>query len=829
MTVAESFEPSKSTTETATAREAAAHELAEDIRRHMTITLGQGDNGVTSSEYYQALGLTLRDSMLRPATEQRDADLAAGRKRVHYLSLEYLMGRLLTNAVDNLQLEENLKGALRELGVAFEDLVEQERDPGLGNGGLGRLAACFLDSCATLDLPVTGYGLRYRFGMFSQSIENGHQVETPDSWLRKGYPWEIKRQEQARRVPFFGYTEHYIDGVGRSHARLVDTEEVMAVPHDVPVPGHGNGRVNLLRLWSAEARHALDLHAFNAGDHHMSVTAKTQAEEITMILYPSDHTEAGKLLRLRQQYFHCSASLQDVIAGWVDCYGEDFSRFAELNCFQLNDTHPICAIPELMRLLMDEHELEWDEAWEVTAASMAYTNHTLLPEALEQWPLTMIEYLLPRIAEIIIEIDRRFGEVLKTHWPGEEERVARMAIVSKGDHAQVRMAHLGIVGGMSVNGVAALHSGLLKTELFKDFHELWPERFNNKTNGVTHRRWLSQCNPALAGLLKETIGEAWIDDAEQLSALAPHAEDGAFRQRWQAVRRDNKARLAALVRERCDVEFDTGFLFDAQVKRIHEYKRQLMNALHVIHLYDRIKAGDTEGMTPRCVLVGGKAAPSYFIAKLIIRLINGVAETVNADSETHDWLRVAFLPDYSVSAMELICAGTDLSEQISTAGKEASGTGNMKFMMNGGLTIGTMDGANIEIHDAVGEEHFFRFGLSTEEVLQTRRDYQPESYVEASPELQRVLELLSGDEFCGTETGLFQPLIEALKSPTDPWMTLADFADYAAVQRRAGDYFRDQEAWLRSSILNTAHSGRFSTDRTIREYAEDIWGLEIKR
>ena len=437
------------------------HELAEDIRRHMSVSLGQGDNGVSPPEYYKALGMTLRDMMLGSATDQRESDFSGQRKRVHYLSLEYLMGRLLTNAVDNLRLQDELAIALRELGSEFETLMTEELDPGLGNGGLGRLAACFLDSCATLDLPVTGYGLRYRFGMFHQAIENDYQVEQPDTWLQLGYPWEIKRPEQARTVPFFGHTEHYVDADGRSHARLAGTENVMAMPHDVPVPGYDNGRVDLLRLWSAEASHALDLNAFNAGDHQMSVTAKTQAEEITMILYPSDHTEAGKLLRLRQQYFHCSASLQDVIADWVDHYGEDFSRFAELNCFQLNDTHPICAIPELMRLLMDEHELEWDEAWEVTVSCMAYTNHTLLPEALEQWPLSMIEYLLPRIAEIILEIDRRFCEVIAQHWPGEHERVARMSIVSKGDHAQVRMAHLGIVGGMSVNGVAELHSNLL--------------------------------------------------------------------------------------------------------------------------------------------------------------------------------------------------------------------------------------------------------------------------------------------------------------------------------------------------------------------------------
>ncbi len=807
--------------------DSAAHELAEDIRRHLNVSLGEAEaDDSTPRALFKALGLTLRDQMIGPAVAQRQADLAGERKQVHYLSLEFLMGRLLTNAVDNLNLHDELAGALRELGVAYEELAEQEHDAGLGNGGLGRLAACFLDSCATLDLPVTGYGLRYRYGMFRQSIEEGYQVEHPDNWLRWGYPWEIKRPDQARRVPFFGHIEHEVDDAGRAHVRLVDTEDVMAVPYDIPVPGHGNERVNLLRLWSAQASNALDLDAFNAGDHMASVTAKNQAEQITMVLYPADHTEAGKLLRLRQQYFHCSASLQDVLAGWVDQHGEDFSRFAELNCFQLNDTHPICAIPELMRLLIDEHELEWDEAWGITRDSMAYTNHTLLPEALEQWPLSMFEYLLPRITEIVLEINRRFCEELEAKWPGDAERLGRMAIISRGDHPQVRMAYLGIAGGMSVNGVAALHSGLLTSQLFSDFYALWPEKFNNKTNGVTHRRWLSQCNHGLATLLHDTIGSSWLDDATALTALRDHAEDRDFQARWHAVKQVNKQRLAELVAARCGVEFDPAFLFDVQVKRIHEYKRQLLNALHIIHLYDRIERGDTEGMLPRCVLIGGKAAPSYVLAKLIVRLINGIAQRVNNDPAARDWLRVAFMPNYGVSAMEVICPGTDLSEQISTAGKEASGTGNMKFMMNGALTIGTMDGANIEIFEAVGAEHGFPFGLSTEEVQATRQDYDPERYLDASPELQRVLARLGSDEFCGDETGIYQPLMDALLSPTDPWMTLVDFPALVAAQQEVARAYRDRERWLRSSILNTAASGRFSSDRTIRDYARDIWGLD---
>ncbi len=822
MPVANSHEPPESSQ----VADSAAHELAEDIRRHLSVSLGEPEADDSSPRaLFKALGLTLRDHMIGPAVTQRQDDLEAERKQVHYLSLEFLMGRLLTNAVDNLDLHEQLSGALRELGVTYEELVEQEADAGLGNGGLGRLAACFLDSCATLDLPVTGYGLRYSFGMFRQSVENGYQLEQPDTWLRRGYPWEIKRPEQARRVPFFGHIEHRIDEEGRAHVHLVDTEDVLAVPYDIPVPGHGNARVNLLRLWSAQACQELDLNAFNAGDFVGSLSAKNQAEEITMVLYPADHTEAGKLLRLRQQYFHCSASLQDVLANWVDQHGEDFSRFADLNCFQLNDTHPICAIPELMRLLIDEHELEWDEAWEITHRCMAYTNHTLLPEALEQWPLSMFEYLLPRITEIILEIDRRFSESLEMTWPADSARHDRMAIISRGDHPQVRMAHLGVVGSMSVNGVAALHSRLLTSHLFREFHELWPTKFNNKTNGVTHRRWLSQCNHGLTTLLRETIGDGWLHDAEGLSVLRDHAEDKAFQARWHSVKQGNKQRLAELVAARTGVEFDPGFLFDVQVKRIHEYKRQLLNAMHVIHLYDRIERGDTEGMQPRCVLIGGKAAPSYAMAKLIIRLINGIAQRVNADPVAREWLRVAFIPNYGVSAMEVICPGTDLSEQISTAGKEASGTGNMKFMMNGALTIGTMDGANIEIFEAVGAEYGFPFGLSTEEVMATRADYDPERYLDASPELQRVLARLGSDDFCGEESGIFQPLLDALLSPTDPWMTLVDFPAFVAAQEKVASAYHDQDWWLRASILNTAASGRFSSDRTIRDYARDIWGL----
>lgn len=814
------------TVENTAPEEAVTEALADDIRHHIDVTLGQVSHSESVHAAFKALCYTMRSRLFKQVVETRKNIVQSDAKRAHYLSLEFLMGRLLTNAVSNLDLEDEVAGALKELGYSLEEIIEEESDPGLGNGGLGRLAACFLDSCASLKLPVTGHGIRYRYGMFEQRIENGHQTEMPDMWLQRGLPWEMKRPERARRIRFHGHVEHIYDESGRVHVKLHNTEDVIAVPYDVPVPGYRNDHVNVLRLWSAKASEGFDLNAFNAGDYQFSVVAKNQAEEISMVLYPNDHTEAGKLLRLRQQYFLSSASLQDMIDAWVANHGEDFEAFAEGNCFQLNDTHPICAIPELMRLLMDEYGLAWDKAWSITRRSMAYTNHTLLPEALEQWPVKMFEYLLPRLMEIVREIDRRFRLELEMHFPANIDRIERLAIITRGDNPQVRMAHLGVVGSFSVNGVAALHTELLKSDLFSEFNELFPGRINNKTNGVTHRRWLLQCNPMLSGLISETIGDDWVLDTERLAALAPHAEDAAFRSRWYAARLANKQRLADLVNEKCGVSFDPSWLVDIQVKRIHEYKRQLLNVLHVIHLYDRIQRGDTEGMVPRFVLIGGKAAPGYWIAKLIIKLINNVAGTVNGNAEASKWLKAAFFPNYGVTAMEHICPAADLSEQISTAGKEASGTGNMKFMMNGSLTIGTMDGANIEIHEAVGEEHFFRFGLETPEVKELRKHYDPGSIVAADENLQRVIELLNSDHFSASEPGLFRPLIDAIMSPSDPWMTVADFGSYIETQQRVASYFADQDKWLRSSILNTAHSGRFSSDRTIREYADDIWKIK---
>ncbi|MFU8763134.1 MAG: glycogen/starch/alpha-glucan phosphorylase [Haliea sp.] len=806
------------------ARALKATTLEEDLQRHYSLTLGREDTGAnTDFHLYQALALTVRDRLVARWQDTRERYREPGCKTINYLSLEFLMGRTLGNALLNLDLEEPVRAALQSWARKLEQLEDQELDAGLGNGGLGRLAACFLDSCATLELPVTGYGIRYQYGMFHQRIENGYQVEYPDRWLRHGNPWEIECPEATRRIRFFGRSEHYRDSDDAQRIRWVDSRDVLAVPYDIPVPGYRNGTVNTLRLWKAEATDEFNFNEFNAGSYTDAVAAKNEAEQITMVLYPNDASEQGKVLRLRQQYFLASASLQDVLARWVAAHGEDFSGFAKGNGFQLNDTHPTIAIAELMRLLLDEHCVDWNEAWVITTATMAYTNHTLLPEALEKWSVSLFGELFPRLLEIIYEINARFLSRVADHWPGDTERQARMSLVEEGPEPMLRMAYLGIVGSHSVNGVAALHTRLLTEGLFRDFHELMPQKFNNKTNGVTPRRWLAQCNPGLAELLNETLGTGWVTDLDRLQGLAPLAGDSNFAQRFMAVRRDNKADLARLVQERCKVTFAPDMLFDVQVKRIHEYKRQLLNILHVIHLYARVINGDTANIQPRCVLFGGKAAPGYAMAKLIIKLINNVAVVVNRDPRLHDWLRVAFLPDYRVTAMEVICAGTDLSEQISTAGKEASGTGNMKFMMNGAITIGTLDGANIEIREAVGEDNFFLFGLTAEEVEARRQHYDPGALIAADEDLARVMQLVDSGHFNLLEFGIFDPVVAAVRSGSDPWMTAADFRSYVDAQQRVDDCYRNPALWARKSILNTASSGRFSSDRTISEYADEIW------
>jgi len=799
-------------------------DIETDFLKYLCHTLGRN---ISSEDYYlfKALSYSTRDRLMAHWKKTWEAYNATKSKKAYYLSMEFLIGRSLTNNLLNLGIEGETEQAMYELGLNLEEIEEAEKDAGLGNGGLGRLAACFMDSCATLQLPVMGYGLRYEYGMFRQLIQNGFQIEEPDHWLGSGpYPWEIQRAEYSQVIKFGGFTRQYTDPqTGELIVHWEHAEVVEAMPFDVPIPGFKNDTVNTLRLWSAVAQEGFDLSEFNAGSYHEAVAKKAEAENITMVLYPNDSSENGKELRLKQQYFLVSASLQDVVAQWKNRHGS-FDDFAEHNAFQLNDTHPSLAVAELMRLLIDKEGLDWETAWKITSETMAYTNHTLLPEALEKWSVGLFEKLLPRPLEIIYEINHQFLMQVAMKWPGDNDRKRRMSIID--EHNNVSMAYLAIVGSHSVNGVAALHSELLKEGLFNDFYQLWPDKFNNKTNGVTQRRWLAGCNPELRKLLKGKIGEGWITQLTDLAEIEQFATDKKFQKAWYEVKQANKQRLADLVKKETGVKLNTKSMFDVQVKRIHEYKRQLLNVLHVIHLYSRIKRGDTENWTNRSVIFGGKAAPGYAMAKNIIKLINNVAQIVNSDPDVGDKLKVVFFPNYRVSVMEVICPGTDLSEQISTAGKEASGTGNMKFMMNGALTIGTLDGANVEIREAVGDENFFLFGLHTPEVEELKHHYVPQSYIERSYDLQAVMGLLESGHFNQFEPGIFNDIIYSLKSPSDPWMTLADFDSYVWAQSQAAETYQDRKQWVKKSIINSARSGIFSTDRTMHEYNEDIWKLK---
>ena len=815
-----------------------AQSIKESVLRHLQFTLAELPKHVDSNwEPYISLALAVRDRLIENWIHTHDNYYAQDAKRVYYLSLEFLMGRTLGNAMCNLGIEESCGKALVELGYSLEDLRSAEWDAGLGNGGLGRLAACFLDSLATLQMPAYGYGIRYEYGIFHQRIVNGAQVEAPDTWLEYGNPWEIARVNDLFTVKFYGRVATRFDDDGAFRADWVDTEDVLAMPYDTPIPGYKNGTVNTLRLWSAKASHDFDFRDFNAGDYEGAVESKVRSENISKVLYPNDNLFEGKELRLKQEYFFVSATIQDIIRRYKKHHRLHdskagtamFDRFARRAAIQLNDTHPALAIPELLRILIDVEGLGWDAAWQIAQDTFGYTNHTVMPEALERWPVSLLARVLPRHLELIFEINQRFMDAVRERFPGDDARLARMSIIEEGGEKRVRMANLAIVGSHSVNGVAALHTQILKADLFRDFVELWPNKFNNKTNGITQRRWLLKANGGLAGLITEAIGAAWITDLSQLAKLAALSTDATFQTRWRRVKAVNKVVLAQVIAEQYakrgqPLVINPNSMFDCQIKRVHEYKRQLLNVLHAITMYTRITDNPTGSFTPRTILFSGKAAPGYHTAKLIIRLINSVGSRVNHDPAVGDRLKVVFLADYKVSLAERIFPASELSEQISTAGTEASGTGNMKFALNGALTIGTMDGANVEICEEVGRDNIFIFGMSTEEVRALKPNYQPWTYADGNPELSRVLDMIGNGAFSPNEPDLFRPLVDGLRGH-DEYMLLADYASYIACQDRVSAEYRDAFEWTRKSIVNVANMGKFSTDRTIREYAKDIWGV----
>ena len=801
-----------------------AADLKQAVADHLRYSVGRLPAVANPHHYYRALALAVRDRMQHRWMNTTQTYFDLRRKVAAYLSAEFLLGPHLGNNLVNLGIEQAARTALAELGQDLNVILACEEEPGLGNGGLGRLAACYIDSLATLQCPAIGYGIRYEFGIFDQEIRDGWQAEITDKWLRYGNPWEIAKPDVAYYVNWGGHTEHYQDEQGCQRVRWVPHRVVKGTAYDTPIQGYAVNTCNTLRLWSAEAVESFDFQAFNTGDYYQAVAEKMDSETVTKVLYPNDEPEIGKRLRLGQQYFFVSCSLQDMLH-ILDVAGAPVETLAERFAVQLNDTHPSIGVAELMRLLVDERCLDWDAAWAITVQTFGYTNHTLLPEALETWPLPMFAALLPRHLEIIYEINRRFLDEVRARFPGDEARVARMSLIGDEGGKRVRMAHLASVGSHAINGVAALHSDLLKASVLKDFYELWPERFSNKTNGVTPRRFLALANPGLRELLNRTLGEGWLTDLGMLRSLEPHADDAAFRQAWSAVKHANKQRLAEYVRAHTGIELDPGWLFDIQVKRIHEYKRQHLNVLHIVTLYRRLKENPALAVPPRAFIFGGKAAPGYFMAKRIIKLINAVAETVNADPDVNTRMKVAFVPNFNVQNAHLIYPAADLSEQISTAGKEASGTGNMKFMLNGSLTIGTLDGANVEMRAEAGADNFFLFGLTAEGVERVKREgYRPGDYVAGNAELRGVLELIGSGHFSRGDAEVFRPLVENL-TQSDPFLVLADYAAYIACQEQVSAAWQDTENWTRMSILNTARSGKFSSDRAIREYCEEIWNV----
>ncbi len=799
-------------------------DLRQGFLDNLVCALGRVPGVATRHDAYVALALTVRDRVLERSVRTLESYGEADARVVAYLSAEFLPGPHLGNHLLSLGIEREAREALGALGLDLDEVLEEEEEPGLGNGGLGRLASCYMDSLAALQVPSVGYGIRYEFGIFDQAVRGGWQVEVTDKWLRFGNPWEIARPEIAYEVRLGGRTEPWTDGEGRYRVRWVPETVVKGVAYDTPILGYGGGACTRMRLWKAEAVESFDFGAFNHGDYYRAVEDKMESENITKVLYPNDEVAAGKALRLQQQYFFVTCSLQDMIRVHR-LLGRKLEAFDAKWVVQLNDTHPALGVVEMMRLLVDEHLLDWETAWRVTENTFAYTNHTLLPEALERWPVGLLGRLLPRHLEIIYELNRRFLEGVRARFPGDEGRLGRMSLIDESGERYVRMAHVATLGSRRVNGVARLHSELLVKTVLHDFAEMWPERFCNVTNGVTPRRFVALSNPPLARLLTEAVGEGWLTDLPRLRGLEKWAGDAGFQARWRAVKLEAKRRLAVLLRERAGVEVDAQTMFDVQVKRLHEYKRQHLNVLHILHLYLRLKEDATLDLPARTFVFGAKAAPGYFMAKLIIRLIHAVAEVVNQDPEVRGRLKVAFFPDYNVKNAQHILPAADLSEQISTAGKEASGTGNMKMSLNGALTIGTLDGANVEIREEVGADNFFLFGLDAEQVQALKaRGYRPQDYYEGNASLRRVLDFVASGGLAGGDRELFRPLVENLFHH-DPFLVLADFEAYVEAQERVSALWQDPGEWTRRSILNVARMGKFSSDRSIRDYCEQVWRI----
>ncbi len=801
--------------------------IDQALQNHLIFSSFKTSDAATPRDWYEAASYTVRDHVVERWVKTAEAYYRDDPKRVYYLSLEFLIGRMLSNAALNLGINDDLKAGLSSLGRDLENTVEMENDAALGNGGLGRLAACFLDSMATMAIPATGYGIRYEYGMFKQTIENGQQVENPDNWLRYGNIWEFQRPEATYHIKFYGHVVKYEAESGEEAQHWVDAEHVVAMAYDVPVPGFGGDTVNSLRLWSAKAAREFDLGHFNDGNYEKSVQERNDSENISKVLYPNDTSVLGKELRLKQQYFFVSASIQDILRRFLSAHEmkkpADWKLLPEKVAIQLNDTHPSIGVAEMMYQLVDVHGLAWDLAWGLVVKIFAYTNHTLMPEALETWSVDLFGRLLPRHLEIIYKINHEFLHTVNHHFPGDADLLRRVSIIDESHGRRVRMAHLAVVGSHTVNGVAALHSELLKQHLFADFDKIYPGKMTNVTNGITPRRWLNQANPGLTALIEKAIGAGFKKDLTQIKKITPLAEDADFRKAFAKVKLANKQRLADKIEQKTGIKLNVNSLFDVQIKRIHEYKRQFLNVLHVITLYNRIRRGE-KGISPRTIIFGGKAAPGYWMAKQIIRLINDVAAIVNEDVAVGDQLKVVYYPNYEVSAAEILFPGSDLSEQISTAGTEASGTGNMKMALNGALTIGTLDGANVEIMEEVGLENIFIFGLTTPQVAETKANgYKPRDYYEANAELKQVLDMIAGGFFSVEEPNRYQAVVDNLLNNGDQYLLLADYASYIETQDRVGKLYQNQDEWTRMAILNVANMAKFSSDRAIGDYAKHIW------